>query len=146
EGRCKHDVSYAEALGKLGEDRAETYFRKAVEVSPEGVEYTYEFYLGYLLDHGKAQAALDLLTPDSKAQRVLPEDLFRNMRCQALKQLGRERECLQADGQTSPGTPSPAGSESGPSASVAPSERGLLARMLGSGLAHAAHDPNLTDD
>jgi len=119
--RCVSYLGYAQALAKLGDERAETYFQKAIQLSPEGVGDAYEFYGRYLLDHGKAQAALDLLTPDSKAQRVLPEDLFRNMRCQALEQLGRRRECGPAGSPAPPGTPSPASSGSGPSASVAPS-------------------------
>jgi len=113
-------LDYALVLAKLGDERAETYFQKAIAVRPE-LGSAYESYLGYLLDHGKAQAVLDFLDIQSKGRSFLSEDPFDFMRCQALKQLGRERECGPAGGPAPPGTPAPAGLGSGPSASVAPS-------------------------
>jgi hypothetical protein len=57
---------YALALAKLGDERAEPFFQKAIEHSPEGIWEAYEGYTCYLLENGKAQAALDLLAPIPK--------------------------------------------------------------------------------
>src|SRR5206468_3543067 len=104
-------LDYALALAKLDDDRAETYFRKAIQVRPE-LKSAYESYIRYLLDHGKAQAVLDFLDIESKGRGFLSEDPFDFMRCQALKQLGRERECGPASSPAPPRTPAPAGSGS----------------------------------
>ena len=156
EGRYRNYLDYAFALDKLGDERAETYFQKAVAVSPKGVGDAYEFYGRYLLDHGKAQKLLEFLAPNSKAERAMYQPVFHYQRCQALERLGRKAEaavaCQQARDLRPPSmrvTPSPTGRPgSGPSSRGprAPVEPGLLARLLGVGLAHAADYENPTDD
>jgi len=107
EGRYRSYYDYAQALDKLGDERTETYFHKAIEVSPKGVGDAYYAYTRYLLNYHKAQAVLELLVPNSQADRVMSKPDFHYFRCQALEQVGRETECLQADGPAPPGTPSP---------------------------------------
>jgi hypothetical protein len=85
-------LHYALALATLNDDRAEIFFRKAIQVSPKGVGEAYEFYSHYLLEHQKAQAVLDLLSPHSKAQQLVPKSVFHSIRCRALEQLGRASE------------------------------------------------------
>jgi hypothetical protein len=90
EGRYRSYLDYAEALDTLGDERAETYFRKAIEVSPKGVGDAYSAYASYLLHHHKAQSVLALLTPNSKADRAMPKLRFYSLRCQALEQVGQK--------------------------------------------------------
>jgi len=155
-GRYESYLDYAFALGKLGDERAETYFQKAIAVSPKGVGDAYDFYGRYLLDHGKAQKLLELLALNSKAEQVMYPPVFHYQRCQALEQLGRKAEavveCQQARDLRTPSmraTPSPVGRPGGGPVSGgprAPAEPGLLARLLGVGLAQAADYQNPTDD
>jgi tetratricopeptide (TPR) repeat protein len=147
-------LQYAQALAKLSDERAETYFQKAIAVRPEGVWGAYEGYAQYLLANQKAQRVLELLAPDSPAQRAVPGDYFHYTRCRAFEQIGRKAEasteCQQARELIPPAKrmPSPGGQPgSGPSAqgSRIPFGLGLLARLLGVSLAQAAHN-NPADD
>jgi tetratricopeptide (TPR) repeat protein len=147
-------LQYAQALARLRDEQAETYFRKAVEVIPEGVGDAYESYARYLLGHHKAQAVMELLVPNSKVERAMYKPVFYHLRCQALEQIGRKAEateaCQRARDLTPSrgGMPSPGGQPgSGPSACgpQTPDEPGFLARLLGVGLAHADYE-NTNDD
>jgi tetratricopeptide (TPR) repeat protein len=147
-------LQYAQALAKLSDERAETYFQKAIAVRPEGVWEAYEGYVQYLLANQKAQKVLELLAPNSPAQRAVPGDYFHYTRCRALEQVGRKaeasEECQRARELIPPAKrmPAPGGQPgSGPSARGprAPAEPGLLARLLGISPAQAAHD-NPADD
>jgi len=115
EGNYRTYLDYAFALDKLDDERAETYFQKAIAFRPD-VGDAYEFYGRYLLDHGKAQKVLELLALNSQAERATYPPTFHYQRYQALEQLGQKAEaaveCQQARDLAPPRTtlsPSPAG-------------------------------------
>lgn len=94
-GRYLRYRDYAVALAKLGDKRADDYYRKALKVAPEGLEgVVYESYSLYLVNHNRAQEALDMLAPTSKAQKVMHKNAFHGTRCQALMKLGRKTEAV----------------------------------------------------
>ncbi|HEX9940507.1 MAG TPA: hypothetical protein VGG03_00710 [Thermoanaerobaculia bacterium] len=82
-------LSYAQALSRLGDRRAEEYFLKAIDVSPGGLD-PYELYAVYLLETGQPRKVLDLLSPQVLESAVSTRDFFRGLRCRALKQLGHD--------------------------------------------------------
>jgi tetratricopeptide (TPR) repeat protein len=100
-------LQYAQALATLGDERAETYFRKATEVSPKGVGDAYDSYARYLFEHHKAQAVLELLVPNSPVEQVMYQPAFHHLRCQALEQVGRKAEAAEACQRARELTPRP---------------------------------------
>jgi hypothetical protein len=103
------------ALGKAGDNSAEGYLRKAIEIRPLGTWEAYEVYITFLLEKGRPQQVLELLSPELEAQQVVPSWYLHNMRCSALRSLGRQdearAECEKAQEAAPPQIPgrSPAG-------------------------------------
>jgi hypothetical protein len=80
------------ALEKAGDDSAELYLRKAIEIRPLGTWEAYEGYVTFLLEKRRPQHVLELLSPELEAQQVVPRWYLHNMRCSALLNLGRQDE------------------------------------------------------
>jgi hypothetical protein len=94
-------LDFGRALGKAGDERAETYLKKAIESRPEGTWGAYEVYITFLFDQGRPKDVLDLLSPQFEAERVVEPRYLHLMRCRALQRLGRqgeaEVECRQRE-------------------------------------------------
>jgi hypothetical protein len=113
------NLNYAKALGRLDDERADTYYQKAMDLAPHAPAdwSTIELYIRYLFEHNRPQAVLDLLGPELEAQASggTMEDFFHFMKCRALERLGREaeaqKECEIAREKSIPlqQTPSPLG-------------------------------------
>jgi hypothetical protein len=85
-------VDFGRALGKAGDEQAETYLKKAIESRPEGTWGTYEVYITFLFDQGRPKEVLDLLSLQFEAQRTVEPAYLHMMRCRALQRLGRQGE------------------------------------------------------
>lgn len=54
-------VDYADGLARLGDDRAWDYFEQAIDFHPENNLEAINLYARYLIDHGHAQKAIEVL-------------------------------------------------------------------------------------
>ncbi len=79
-------LDYARGLSLLGDHRAETWYKRAMAVEPEGVADAVAYYAEWLLDHGRRVEVVDLVSDDIRIQYV------HFLKGVALERLGRQGE------------------------------------------------------
>lgn len=79
-------LHYAQGLTLLGDDRAETWYKEAMAVEPEGVADAVAYYAEWLLDHGREAEVVALVRDDIRVEYT------HFLKGVALEQLGRQEE------------------------------------------------------
>lgn len=82
-------LDYARGLGLLEDPRAETWYKRAMAVEPEGVADAVAYYAEWLLDHGREAGVVDLVSDDIRIEYV------HFLKGVALERLGRPEEAHQ---------------------------------------------------
>ncbi|MFL6258808.1 MAG: hypothetical protein ACJ76Y_03750 [Thermoanaerobaculia bacterium] len=74
-------LDYADGLASLGDDKAWSYFDRALELRPKGDIEAVNRYARQLIDHGESRKAVailqDRLTPEQRIRFRLPAYLLR---------------------------------------------------------------------
>jgi tetratricopeptide (TPR) repeat protein len=91
-------MHYAQALSWLGDSRAEEWYKKAIEIQPEGNIDALAYYAEWLLDQGREEEVLQLISSDEHVEYL------HFLRGVALERLGRLGEARRAYEQYIPYT------------------------------------------
>ena len=106
-------LEFGRALAQTDDPDAEGYLQNAIATRPEGTWGAYEVYITFLMERGRPQDVLTLLSPALEAQNLIDPSYLHMMRCRALARLGRQveaqAECHTAlerlPAQSTPGNP-----------------------------------------
>ncbi|MGB9776013.1 MAG: tetratricopeptide repeat protein [Anaerolineae bacterium] len=79
-------LDYARGLGLLGDPRAEAWYKKAIELQPEGNVDAIAYYAEWLLDQGQEERVLQIIPPDEHIEYL------HFLKGVALERLGRMPE------------------------------------------------------
>lgn len=92
-------LEFGRALAQGDDPGAEGYLQNAIATRPEGTWGAYEVYVTFLMERGRPQDVLNLLSPVLEAQNLIDPSYLHLMRCRAFARLGRQAEA-QAECQT----------------------------------------------
>jgi tetratricopeptide (TPR) repeat protein len=85
-------LEFGRALAQADDRDAEGYLQKAIAIQPEGTWGAYEVYVTFLMERGRPQDVLNLLSPALEARNLIEPSYLHTVRCRALARLGRQAE------------------------------------------------------